>query len=561
MRFLKTPVSLLLVLPALLSLASTGRADEQAAWAMPEPLAGEVVGQVLMSGGNAVDAAIAGAFALAVTMPDAGNLGGGGFMLARMAGSAFFLDYRETAPAEADRDMYLDGDGEVIPDASLVGALAAGVPGTVAGMWEAHQRLGSLAWADLLAPAIKLARDGFVVDEVLAREIRDFASELSGRTNFDLYFGQLKPGDRFKQPELANTLERIAKRGKSGFYEGETASLLLAQMQRGGGLISAGDLADYRAVWRQPLQVEWRNFTILTAPPPSSGGIALIQLLRMKDILATEFSGQEHNSVRYIHLVAEIEKRVFADRAKYGGDPAFWQVPVADLIDEQYLERRAGEVDARSISPGDKVRPGLQAHQTTHFSIQDFQGNAVSNTYTLNGSFGSGVVVEGAGFLLNNEMDDFSAKPGAPNLYGVVGDAANAIAPGKRMLSSMTPTILLQDGRPMAIIGTMGGSTIFTSVFQVLLNMLDFGMPPDQAVAATRFHHQLLPADQITYDPELPLPAKTLDGLRALGYRPVPHPWQLGDVHVVSSLDGTLRAAADPRWRGASRVLVRALSP
>jgi len=558
---LRSLVSLMAVLAALMLLASAGRAAEQAAWAMPEPLAGEVVGQVLMSGGNAVDAAIAGAFALAVTMPDAGNLGGGGFMLARMGGEPYFLDYRETAPGKAHRDMYLDGDGEVIPDASLIGALAAGVPGTVAGMWEAHQRLGSVPWAQLLEPAIKLALDGFVVDEILADDIREYAHSFSGKTNFNLYFGQLKHGDRFRQPELARTLQRIAKLGKAGFYQGETASLLVAQMQRGGGLLTLQDLSDYRAVWRQPLQARWRNYTILTAPPPSSGGIALIQMLRMKDNLSEEFEGQGQNSPQYIHLVAEIEKRVFADRAKYGGDPEFWQVPVADLIDEKYLQRRAWEVNAKDISPGEKVLPGLESHQTTHFSIQDFQGNAVSNTYTLNGSYGSGVVVEGAGFLLNNEMDDFSAKPGVANYYGVVGDEANAIAPGKRMLSSMTPTILLQDGHPLVIIGTMGGSTIFTSVFQVLVNLLDFGMSPSQAVAAPRFHHQLLPADQITYDPKLPLPDKTLEDLRALGYRPLPHPWQLGDVQLVSSLDGTLRAAADPRFRGASRVLIQEAAP
>jgi gamma-glutamyltranspeptidase/glutathione hydrolase len=296
---------------------------------------------------------------------------------------------------------------------------------------------------------------------------------------------------------------------------------------------------------------------LLTAPPPSSGGIALLQLLQMKDDLAAQFKGKAQNSAGYIHLVAEMEKRVFADRAEYGGDPDFVQVPVDRLVDPDYVASRAAEVNPTEISRLEEVTPGLESRHTTHFSIVDFDGNAVSNTTTLNASFGAGVVVTGAGFLLNDEMDDFSAKPGVPNYYGVVGSDANAIQPGKRMLSSMTPTILLRKGKPLVVVGTPGGSTIFTSVFQTMVNLLDFSMSPERAVASSRFHHQLLPPDEITYDPGIPLPSNTVKELEALGYHPRPHDWPLGDVMLISGLNGQMRAAADPRGRGVAGVLAR----
>ena len=515
-----------------------------------------VAAEILEAGGNAVDAAVAVGFTLAVTYPEAGNIGGGGFMLIHHDGTDWFLDYRETAPAAASRDMYLNDQGEVIPQASFVGHRAVGIPGTVRGLWEAHERFGRLEWSRLLEPAIRLASDGFTVPPMLA-SLRDDGLELYGpSTNFAEYFGAFQAGEVFRQPELAATLQRIADAGDTEFYEGRTAELIVEEMARGGGLITVEDLQAYRPVWRDPLVGSWRDYTVVTAPPPSSGGIALLQLLHMKDALAPEFRDVAHNSPEYIHLVAEMEKRVFADRAEYLGDPDFVDVPTDRLLAADYVESRAREVRPDAISAVEAVSPGLESHQTTHFSIVDGDGNAVSNTYTLNWDFGSGVVVAGAGFLLNDEMDDFSAKPGVANLYGVVGAEANAIQPGKRMLSSMTPTIVLRDGRFVLALGSPGGSTIFTSVFQVVVNLLDFGMSLPAAVGATRFHHQLLPPTEITYDPGMPLSPETIDALGRRGYEPRPHDWPLGDVLTVYDPgDGPLQAAADPRARGVAAVV------
>ncbi len=522
--------------------------------AVPDPFAADVAEQVLHRGGNAVDAAIAVAFSLAVTYPEAGNIGGGGFMLGWLDGKAYFLDYREVAPAGASRDMYLDAAGEPVAGASLVGHRAVGVPGTVAGVWEAHRRLGRLPWRELLAPAIELAEAGFVVPTQLESHIQEELPGLAG-TRFAEHFGGLRAGQRFRQPQLAAVLRRIQAEGAKGFYHGETARLIVEEMQRGRGLVSLEDLAAYRPVWREPLRKGWRDFEVLTAPPPSSGGIALLQLLGMKDRLARDFAGLPHNSAQYVHLTAEMEKRVFADRAEYLGDPDFHDVPVRALLADTYLNRRAAEVDVAAISALAAARPGLESHDTTHFSIVDRWGNAVANTYTLNTSFGSGVVVEGGGFLLNNEMDDFAIKPGEPNYYGVVGAAANAIAPGKRMLSSMTPTILLEDGEVSMVLGSPGGSTIITSVYQAIVNVQDFGMSPAQAVGATRFHHQLLPPELVTYSPSFPLPVATCDELERLGYRVAPHDWEFGDVQLVLRGIEGWEAASDPRGRGESRIL------
>jgi len=555
-------------------------APSTAAVAMPDTHSARVSADVLAAGGNAVDAAIAAAFTLAVTLPEAGNIGGGGFMLVHMEGESAFLDYRETAPARASRDMYLDEDGEVIPNASLVGHRAVGIPSTVAGMWEAHQRYGTLPWAELVQPSIELARDGFVVPQHLAERIAEGVENLALKTNFAAYFGPAaNAGHRLVQPELARTLERIAADGRDGFYAGETAELIVAEMQRGGGLITEEDLAGYEAVWRDPLTDAWRGQTLVSAPPPSSGGFALVQLLQTKDLLAEHFEGLEHNSAQYVHLVAEIEKRVFADRAEYLGDPAFVNIPIDALLADEYIARRAAEVQVEGISSFDSVRPGLASDSTpsetaatlsqiepadtTHYSIVDAAGNAVSNTYTINWAFGSGVVVEGAGFLLNNEMDDFSAKPGAPNIFGVVGNTANEIQPGKRMLSSMSPTLLVDDtGQVNMVIGTPGGSTIFTSVFQVMVNILDFGMTPEDAVAATRFHHQLLPPDLVTHSWANPLSDEVKADLAEMGYRTDKHLWEFGDVQVIVRDGERWRAASDPRGRGESRVFeVAAAAP
>ncbi len=547
---------LLLVACAPAPLRQGAPAQGVTAVAAPDSFSAAAAESVLARGGNAIDAAVATAFVLAVTYPEAGNLGGGGFMTLYHKGTPAFLDYRETAPLAATRDMYLDAAGTVIPGASTIGLRAAGVPGTVAGLWLAHQRFGRLPWSGLIAPAITLARGGFVPSPHLANRLKEEQGAFSGLTNFARYFGGLQAGVAFRQPELAATLERIARHGTDGFYRGRTADLIAAEMQRGGGLIARRDLAEYRALWREPLAADWRGFRLISAPPPSSGGFALIQLLGMKDALASEFAGLEQNSTQYVHLVAEMEKRVFADRAEYLGDPAFVATPVTKLIDPRYIARRAAEVRPDGISPLAAVRPGLEeGRHTTHFSILDGEGNAVANTYTLNGWFGNGVVVEGAGFLLNNEMDDFSVKPGAPNLYGVVGGTANEIAPGKRMLSSMSPTILLRDGRVAMVVGTPGGSTIFTSVFQTIVNVLDFGMAPQQAVAAPRFHHQLLPPDEVIYSPCCALPQATIAALRERGYAPRPSDWEFGDVQMVwVDAAGRMSAGSDPRGRGEARV-------
>lgn len=533
----------------------------RSAVAMPDRFSAEVAAGILEAGGNAVDASIAAAFSLAVTYPEAGNIGGGGFMLLHMNGESQFIDYRETAPLQAHRDMYLDEHGDFIPRSSLIGHRAAGVPGTVAGMWLAHQRYGTMPWADLLAPAIRLAHDGFTVPQELAEYAVETIAWHDGAVDFEGRFGRLRANEVFKQEDLARTLERIANNGEDEFYRGETAALIVDEMARGGGLITAEDLDRYAAIMREPLRANWRGREILSAPPPSSGGFAVIQLLKIKDFLSHEFEDVAHNSPQYVHLVAEIEKRVFADRAEYLGDPDYVDVPLDTLLSDDYLRMRASEVNSSAISKLAAVSPGIESPNTTHFSIIDQHGNAVSNTYTLNWTFGSGVVVGGAGFLLNDEMDDFSAKPGVPNIFGVVGSSANEIQPGKRMLSSMSPTILLRDGKVELVIGTPGGSTIFNSVFQTIINIYDFGMTPREASGASRFHHQLLPADLVTYSPGVPLPNETISALGDLGYRALPHDWEFGDLQVILSREGNLQAASDPRKRGESRVLIQEVQP
>ena len=532
-----------------------GVITQQAAVAIPDPYAAEIAARILRQGGNAVDAAVATGFTLAVTYIDAGNIGGGGFMLTQIDGESSFLDYREKAALAAHRDMYLDEDGDVIPFASLIGAQAAAVPGTVAGLWKAHQRYGKLSWNDVVLPAVELAEEGFYPAEILVDDIRNHYEQFRDRTNFSEYFGDISTDELFKQPELAATLRRIAESGPDEFYRGKTAELIVEQMAQSDGLITMEDLATYEAVWREPLRSRWRDYEVVSAPPPSSGGFAVVQLLKMKDYLNHHFDGVSHNSPQYIHLVAEMEKRVFADRAEYMGDPDFVDVDMDALLAEDYIARRAQEVNPETISQLDAVDPGQGSPNTTHYSIIDQWGNAVSNTYTINWAYGSGVVVGGAGFLLNNEMDDFSAKPGVPNVYGVVGNTANEIQPGKRPLSSMSPTILLRDGTVELVVGTPGGSTIFTSVFQTIVNIIDFGMTPLDAVGATRFHHQLLPPDLITMSISLPLSQETISALGDRGYRVLPHSWEFGDVQVIWRDQGELHPAADPRDRGVGKVI------
>ncbi|WP_373019753.1 gamma-glutamyltransferase [Thiomicrorhabdus sp.] len=541
-----------------------------AAVAMPDEYSANVAKTIMQQGGNAVDAAVAAGFVLAVTYPEAGNLGGGGFMTLYtrsnqpQASKAFFLDYREKAPKAAHRDMYLDQDKQVIPYRSLVGYQASGVPGTVMGLWQAHQRFGSLPWKTLLQPAIDYAQNGFVVSEHLQNTAEWFQGWIADKSpeplNFKTHFAGLKAGKRFKQPQLAKTLQRIADQGPMDFYQGETAKLLVDFMQANDGLITLDDLKSYQAVWREPVVGQWQGREVVSAPPPSSGGVAIVQLLKMKQ----QLSGQLNSALKQAakegidpqvikaHFYAELEKRVYADRAFYLGDPDFVKVPVKNLIADDYLKRRGQAVRLDEISESESIHPGkLESPETTHFSIIDSHGNAVSNTYTLNMPFGSGVVIDGAGFLMNDEMDDFSTKPGVANVFGVVGGKANEIAPEKRMLSSMSPTIVLKDGEVEMVVGTPGGSTIITSVFQTIVNVVDEGMSAQQAVDAPRVHHQLLPKDQIAYNPDLPEAVKI--ELQAMGYTLKRNDY-MGDVQLIVSRQGKVTAASDQRGRGVSEV-------
>ena len=556
-------ISLILVLLSLISGCNkplNQTADSQnssAAIAIPDNYGARVAEDILNSGGNAMDAAVATGFALAVTFIDAGNIGGGGFMAVKVDDEIAFLDYREKAPLTAHKDMYLDAQGNVIDNITLIGGQAAGVPGTVAGFWEAHKRFGKLPWNEVVKPAIALAANGFIPAPILVDSIHSMEQRFNGKTNFNDYFNHINSSKVFKQPELAKTLSRIAEFGADDFYRGKTASLIVEEMKRSNGLISADDLQQYSAIWRKPVRANWREYEIVSAPPPSSGGFAIVQLLKMKDYLTEHFANVDHNSAQYIHLIAEMEKRVFADRAEYLGDPDFFDVDINTLINDNYVRKRAAEVNPKTISSLKSINPGLESPNTTHYSIVDQWGNAVSNTYTINWDYGSGVVVSGAGFLLNNEMDDFSAKPGTPNIFGVVGNVANEIQPGKRMLSSMSPTLLLKDGEVEMVVGTPGGSTIFTTVFQVIVNILDFNMTPMEAVGATRFHHQLVPADLITYSGfsiDRPLSDQVIRDLARKGYRTEPHSFEYGDVQLVMKDENSWIAASDPRDRGQSRV-------
>ncbi|WJG07798.1 gamma-glutamyltransferase [Aliiglaciecola sp. LCG003] len=527
-------------------------ANSQAAVAMPDKYSAEVAKQVMLDGGNAIDAAIAAQFVLAVTLPEAGNIGGGGFMLVYKDKLADFLDYREVAPSKAHRDMYLDKKGNVIENLSLYGILSAGVPGTVDGMWQAHKKYATKPWETLLAPAIKLAEQGFVVHQNLVDNIEwrlNSFEQDQVKVNFADYFGKLKTGSVFKQPELAATLRRISEHGREGFYSGETANIITKFMADKGGIIDLQDLADYRSKWRAPIQKSWREYQILTAPPPSSGGIAVLQWLTMFDLRKTP--QMSHNSGAYIHLLAEIGKRVFADRAEYLGDPDFVEVPQQQLLDHDYLVQRSKEVSLSEISVTANIQRGLQeSRDTTHFSIVDQWGNAVSNTTTINYTFGSGVIVEGAGFILNDEMDDFSVKPGSANVYGAIGGSANEIQAGKRMLSSMSPTIVLHNEQIKLVTGSPGGTTIISSVYQSILNALEFGMNAQDAANAPRTHHQLWPKNQIEYYGGISM--DTISGLEKLGYGMLKK--RFGEVQMIIRNEQGLDAGSEQGGRAEALV-------
>lgn len=545
--------------------STTSQAEPQVvlkagAVASPDVYGADTAKAILDAGGNAIDAAVAVAFTLAVTFPNAGNIGGGGFMTIINEGKPYFLDYRERAPKAATSTMYLDANGNVIPNLSLIGDKAVGVPGTVAGMWEAHKRFGRLTWKQVLAPAIGYAQNGFVPSTSAV------AGSIPG-TNFDVYFGgRLQSGEVFTQSELASTLGRIMDQGGPEFYNGTTADLLVAEMERGGGLITKEDLQNYAPVWREPVQIQWHGVNVVTAPPPSSGGFGIGQLLKMKDALAPQFADAPLNSAQYMHLTAEMEKRVFADRAQYLGDPDFFQIPLDQLLDDTYLALRASEVNPSTPTPLAQVQPGLgtitpprttsaaEKPQTTHFSIVDKWGNAVGNTYTLNGLYGSGVVVTGAGFLLNNEMDDFASKPGVPNQFGVVGGDVNAIEPFKRPLSSMSPTIVTKDGKVSLVLGTPGGSRIFTSVYQVLVDVVDYQLPLAEAQAQARFHHQLLPDNVIEYEADK-TPQSTVDDLTARGWIMKPGLQGGANIEAIQVVGDEPFPVSDPRGKGVSRVI------
>jgi gamma-glutamyltranspeptidase/glutathione hydrolase len=532
--------------------------------ATPDSYSSDVAMDILQRGGNAIDAAIAVQFVLAVTLPEAGNIGGGGFMVIHTDQGNDFIDYRETAPKAAFRDMYLDAKGEVERLKSLYGVLASGTPGTVAGMAKAHDLHGSLPWAELVQPAVDLANKGFIVHPKLARNVASYLERIDTRkldVNFAEYFGTVKAGEVFVQPELGATLERIRDQGAAGFYQGKTAHLIVQYMEQNNGLISAQDLAEYTAQQRKPIVTPWRNFTLVSAAPPSSGGIAISQWLNMFERLNPRIINEDgtssprlkHNSPEYVHLLAEIGKRVFADRAEYLGDPDFYHVPVKALTNPEYIAKRASGVQRNSISTTELIRPGLkESEQTTHYSILDKFGNAVSNTTTINLGFGNGVVVAGAGFLLNNEMDDFSVKAGVPNFFGAVGGVANEIQPYKRMLSSMTPTIVLENGEVRVVTGAPGGTTIISSVYQSILHILEFGMSAQEAVDTPRFHHQLLPINEIRHHKGMP--EATLDALKTMGYDTKER--RFGDLQLISVNGKRVDAASETNGRGKAQVLM-----
>ncbi|WDF54638.1 gamma-glutamyltransferase [Mucilaginibacter sp. KACC 22063] len=514
------------------------------------PDASQVGVDILRKGGNAVDAAVAVQFALAVTYPQAGNIGGGGFMVYRPAkGEPATLDFREKAPVTASRDMFLDAAGNVVPDMSLETHKASGVPGSVDGMVQAHVRYGKLKWAELVQPAILLARKGFKITARMAADLNShdsiFRKHNPGK-HYLLKETHWKAGDVLVQEDLAKTLEKIRDKGRAGFYDGNVADLITAEMKAGSGLITKEDLKNYHSVWRKPIIGKYKSFKIITMPPPSSGGIALLQLLQSVEKYPIKRWG--YNADSTVQLMVEAERRVYADRSKYLGDPDFYKVPVDSLLNPSYISSRMQNFSWDKATPSSSINPGsfagYESDQTTHFSIVDKEGNAVSVTTTLNGTFGSKIFVQGAGFLLNNEMDDFSAKPGVPNMFGLVGGKANSIQPGKRMLSSMTPTIIERNGRLYMVVGTPGGSTIITSVFQAILNVIEFDQTMQQAVSSKRFHHQWLP-DEVDYEAGAFSP-EVLELLKVKNYHMVPY-GNYGRVDAILITKDGLQGGADPR--------------
>ena len=514
------------------------------------PEAAEVGMNILKAGGNAIDAAIAVQFALAVVYPNAGNLGGGGFMLLRLkSGEVNALDFREKAPSASSKDMFINkATGEVDREIIETSHLASGVPGSVDGMWTAHQKYGTMPWEKLIQPAIDLAQKGFPLTQMQAEDLNDLQIELKKLNKGKNYFIKSKwsDGDSLIQMDLANTLINIRDKGREGFYSGEVAEKIEMEMKTHNGIISLNDLKNYHSVWRTPVSGTYKNYKVISMPPPSAGGIALIQLLNMMENYPLKRWGFQ--SLNAIHIMTEAEKRVYADRATWLGDPDFTNVPTQQLTSKKYTSQRMYNVDTINIIPSKDIAagnfPDYESEETTHFSIVDQYGNAVAITTTLNDSYGSRIVVAGCGFILNNEMDDFSAKPGEPNLYGLIGGEANAIVPNKRMLSNMTPTIILKDNNLFMVIGTPGGSTIITSVFQNILNVIEFDMTMQESINAPRFHHQWVP-DEIKLENNFD--KTTADALTKQGYKIVFRA-PMGRVDAILLYDNKMmEGGADPR--------------
>lgn len=530
----------------------TGKLGKHAMVVCARKEAADIGLAVIHKGGNAIDAAVAVEFALSVCYPEAGNIGGGGFMVIRLSDrTADAIDYREIAPSEGSRDMYLDSSGKVIPERSLFGPVACGVPGTIDGLLTVHKKYGKLALKDLIEPAIRLAQKGFAVTARQAENLNNYRNRFLQINGSDVPYikaGKWTAGDTLRLPELANTLIRIEKLGRDGFYAGLTAQYIIQSMKRGGGLISSRDLQNYHARWRTPIRFDFHSCQVISMPPPSSGGLALNQLLGMVETYPLGAWGW--NSARTAHLMIEAERRTFADRAEYLGDPDYVNIPILALTDSSYLRKRMSDFRDSMATPSSQIRAGRvslfnESEETTHYSIVDDQGNAVSGTTTLNGTFGSCVYVKGAGFFLNNEMDDFSVKPGVANMYGLVGGEANSIAPGKRMLSSMTPTIIEKNNALFMVVGTPGGSTIITSVFQAVVNVTEYHMNMQQAVNAGRFHHQWLP--DIVYAEPGAFTLSVKSKLEHMGYHLMIRP-AIGRVDaILVQPGGILEGAADPR--------------
>ena len=525
--------------------------------ASQEALATKIGVEILEQGGNAVDAAVAVGFALAVTLPRAGNLGGGGFMIVHLADKdeTVAIDYREKAPLASDRDMYLDEVGNVNSELSRFHSLAVGVPGTVAGMALALEEYGTMALSDILQPAITLAQDGIVITPDLSDSLKNLEVRLKQwPSTAEIFYKDdgsfFEPGDVFVQTDLANSLKLIAEQGADAFYQGDIADNIVAEIERGRGLMTHQDLADYQAVVREPVRGDYRGYEILSMPPPSSGGTHIIQILNILENYPINFTGQ--NSAETLHLMAEAMKLAYADRSEYLGDSDFADVPIAGLTSKDYAKELTEKINRYHAADADQVKPGqpapYESNETTHYSVVDKDGNAVSNTYTINFSYGTGLVAQGTGILLNNEMDDFSAKPGVPNAYGLIGGDANSIEPGKRPLSSMSPTIVLKDNELFLVTGSPGGSRIITTTLQVIMNVIDHGMNISAATNAARIHHQWLP-DEIRV--EKGLSKDTVEALIEKGHK-VKIKNAMGSTQsIMVSPEGYRLGASDPRRSGA----------